>query len=152
MLSLEPGGRHDAAAVHRALGRRGRVFRGNSMRRRDFINVVASLAPPKLMLMSSKRPLVVWSGALPAVARTFLALLLASLTMGSSIEASHAEGYPERTIKIVVPFPAGGPTDVAARLVAQSLSARLGHNVIVENQDGAGGRVRAPTIASPARR
>ncbi len=96
------------------------------MRRRDFINVVASLALPKLMLMPlahaqspSKRPLVVWLGALSAVARTFLALLLASLSMGSSIEASHAEGYPERTIKIVVPFPAGGPTDVAARLVAK---------------------------------
>jgi len=125
------------------------------MRRRDFINVVASLALPKLMLMPlahaegpSKRPLVVWLGALLAVARTFFALLLASLSMGSSIEASHAEGYPERTIKIVVPFPAGGPTDVAARLVAQSLSSRLGHNVIVENQAGAGGRIGAKVVAT----
>ena len=155
MLSLEPGGQHDAAGVHRALRRRGRVFQGNSMRRRDFINVVASLALPKWMLMPlahaegpSKRPLVVWFGALPAVARTFLALLLASLSMGSSIEASLAEGYPERTIKIVVPFPAGGPTDVAARLVAQSLSSRLGHNVIVENQAGAGGRIGAKVVAT----
>ena len=48
------------------------------------------------------------------VAGTLLVLLLACLSMGSSIEAGHAEGYPERTIKIVVPFPAGGPTDVAA--------------------------------------
>jgi hypothetical protein len=92
------------------------------MRRGDFINVVASLALPRLMLMpsvhagrASKRPRIVWSGALPAAARMVLPLLLASLTMGSSIEASHAEGYPERTIRIVVPFPAGGPTDVAAR-------------------------------------
>jgi tripartite-type tricarboxylate transporter receptor subunit TctC len=125
------------------------------MRRRNFINVVASLALPKLMRMPSahaegpsKRPLVVWLGALPAVARTFLALLLASLSLGSSMEASHAEGYPERTIKIVVPFPAGGPTDVAARLVAQSLSSRLGHNVIVENQAGAGGRIGAKVVAT----
>jgi tripartite-type tricarboxylate transporter receptor subunit TctC len=101
------------------------------MRRRDFINVVASLALPKLMLMplahaggALKRPLVVWSGALPAMARTFFALLMACLSMGSSIEASHAEGYPELTIKLVVPFPAGGPADVAGRLVAQSLSSR----------------------------
>ena len=78
----------------------------------------------------------------------FLALLLASLSMGSSIEASHAEGYPERNIKIVVPFPAGGPTDVAARLVAQSLSSRLGHGVIVENQAGAGGRIGAKAVAT----
>jgi tripartite-type tricarboxylate transporter receptor subunit TctC len=154
MLSLEPGGQHDAAGVHSALGRCGPAFQGNSMRR-DFINVVASLALPKLMLMPLahaegplKRPLVVWLGALPAVARTFLALLLASLSMGSCIEASHAEGYPERTIKLVVPFPAGGPADVAGRLIAQSLSSRLGHNVIVENQAGAGGRIGAKVVAA----
>ena len=82
------------------------------------------------------------------VAGTFLVLLLACLSMGSSIEAGHAEGYPERTIKIVVPFPAGGPTDVAARLVAQSLSSRLGHNIIVENQAGAGGRIGAKAVAT----
>jgi tripartite-type tricarboxylate transporter receptor subunit TctC len=82
------------------------------------------------------------------VAGTFLGLLLACLSMGSSIEAGHAEGYPERTIKIVVPFPAGGPTDVAARLVAQSLSSGLGHNVIVENQAGAGGRIGAKAVAT----
>jgi len=76
-----------------------------------------------------------------------LALLSASLYM-ASIEASLGEGYPERTIKIVVPFPAGGPTDVAARLVAQSLSPRLGHSVIVENQAGAGGRIGAKAVAT----
>jgi tripartite-type tricarboxylate transporter receptor subunit TctC len=62
--------------------------------------------------------------------------LLVLLTMpftGANIQASHAEGYPERTIKIVVPFPAGGPTDVAARLIAQSLSSRLRESVIIEN-------------------
>src|SRR2546430_17718053 len=76
-----------------------------------------------------------------------LALLLACLGM-VSIQPSRAEGYPERTIKIVVPFPAGGPTDVAARLVAQSLSSRLGHNIIVENQAGAGGRIGAKAVAT----
>jgi tripartite-type tricarboxylate transporter receptor subunit TctC len=84
------------------------------------------------------------------VAGTLLALLLACLCIGSSIEASGAEGYPERTIKIVVPFPAGGPTDVAARLVAQSLSPRLGQNVIVENQAGAGGRIGTKVVATAA--
>src|SRR3954462_15190836 len=79
-----------------------------------------------------------------------LALLLVLLWSGSSIDAGRAQGYPEHTIKIVVPFPAGGPTDVAARLVAQSLSPRLGHNVIVENQSGAGGRIGAKTVATAA--
>src|SRR5205085_10527617 len=64
--------------------------------------------------------------------------------------ASRAEGFPEHTIKLVVPFPAGGPTDVAARLIAQSLSPRLGHNVIVENQSGAGGRIGAKAVAAAA--
>jgi tripartite-type tricarboxylate transporter receptor subunit TctC len=91
-------------------------------------------------------PIVQRSG----VAGTLLALLLAFLWLGSSIEAGRAEGYPEHTIKIVVPFPAGGPTDVAARLVAQSLSPRLGHNVIVENQAGAGGRIGTKVVATAA--
>jgi tripartite-type tricarboxylate transporter receptor subunit TctC len=76
-----------------------------------------------------------------------LALLVTCLGIGS-IQAGRAEGYPERTIRIVVPFPAGGPTDVAARLVAQSLSSRLGHNVIVENLGGAGGRIGAKVVAT----
>jgi tripartite-type tricarboxylate transporter receptor subunit TctC len=84
------------------------------------------------------------------IAGALLAPLLACLWMGSSIQASRAEGYPERTIKIVVPFPAGGPTDVAARLVAQSPSPRLGHNVIVENQAGAGGRIGTKVVATAA--
>jgi tripartite-type tricarboxylate transporter receptor subunit TctC len=83
-------------------------------------------------------------------AGALLALLLACLCSGSSIEASRAEGYPERTVKIVVPFPAGGPTDVAARLVAQALSSRLGQNFIVENQAGAGGRIGTKAVATAA--
>jgi tripartite-type tricarboxylate transporter receptor subunit TctC len=78
-----------------------------------------------------------------------LALLVVFLS-GPSIDAARAENYPERTIRIIVPFPAGGPTDVAARLVAQALSSRLGHNVIVENQSGAGGRIGAKTVATAA--
>jgi tripartite-type tricarboxylate transporter receptor subunit TctC len=59
-----------------------------------------------------------------------------------------AETFPERTIKIVVPFPAGGPTDVAARLVAQALSSRLGQNVVVENLTGGGGKLGAKAVAT----
>jgi tripartite-type tricarboxylate transporter receptor subunit TctC len=64
--------------------------------------------------------------------------------------ASRAEGYPDRPIKIVVPFPAGGPTDVVARLIAQSLSAKLGTGVVVENRPGAGGRIGAKIVATSA--
>ena len=73
-----------------------------------------------------------------------LALLLITLPSG----ASFAGEYPERTIKIIVPFPAGGPTDVAARLIAQSLATKFGKGVIVENHPGAGGRIGAKVVAT----
>jgi tripartite-type tricarboxylate transporter receptor subunit TctC len=76
--------------------------------------------------------------------------LLAMLTIAVLPTASrtgHADSYPESTIKIIVPFPAGGPTDIAARLIAQSLSSRLGQNVVVENLSGAGGRIGTKAAA-----
>lgn len=76
-----------------------------------------------------------------------LALLTAAFVSAFSSSA-HAGSYPERSIRIVVPFPAGGPTDVAARLIAQSLSSRLGQNVVIENLAGAGGRIGAKAVAS----
>jgi tripartite-type tricarboxylate transporter receptor subunit TctC len=76
--------------------------------------------------------------------------LLALLFVAVSAPASHAENYPARTIKIVVPFPAGGPTDVAARLIAQSISSKLGAGVVVENHPGAGGRIGAKIVANAA--
>jgi tripartite-type tricarboxylate transporter receptor subunit TctC len=84
--------------------------------------------------------------------RKFLKLAFAAaLTMASvsaPIMSAYAGSYPERPIKIVVPFPAGGPTDVAARLVAQSLSSRVGQSVVIENLSGAGGRIGAKAVAS----
>jgi len=61
--------------------------------------------------------------------------------------AANAE-YPERTITMVVPFAAGGPTDTVARLVAESMSKDLGQQVIVENVGGAGGTLGAGRVAS----
>jgi tripartite-type tricarboxylate transporter receptor subunit TctC len=58
-----------------------------------------------------------------------------------------AQSYPTRPIKMIVPFPAGGPTDVMARFVAQRLSATLGQ-VIVENRPGAGGVIGSKAVAS----
>ena len=83
--------------------------------------------------------------------RVIAAWFLALLAIGSVPNASWAgqgESYPERPIKIVVPFPAGGPTDVAARLIAQLLPSRLGQNVVVENVAGAGGRIGAKAVAT----
>ena len=64
-----------------------------------------------------------------------------------------AQPYPSRLVRIIVPFPAGGPTDVMARLIGQKLSERLGQQFIVENQPGAGGNIgmgarKAPVTAT----
>jgi len=74
--------------------------------------------------------------------------LLALLSIFLPLHASSAGDYPERTIKIVVPFPAGGPTDVVARMIAQSLGTRFGKGVVVENHPGAGGRIGAKVVAA----
>jgi len=61
-----------------------------------------------------------------------------------------AAGYPERPVKIVVPFAAGGPTDVMARLLAQKLSERLGKQFFVEDLPGAGGNLGTVNVARAA--
>lgn len=58
-----------------------------------------------------------------------------------------AQTYPERTITMVVPFSAGGPTDTVARLVAESMSKDLGQQIVVENVGGAGGTLGAGRVA-----
>ncbi|CAN5158540.1 tripartite tricarboxylate transporter substrate-binding protein [soil metagenome] len=61
-----------------------------------------------------------------------------------------AEDYPTKSISIVVPFTAGGPTDTVARLVAEAMSRDLGQQVQVENVGGAGGTVGAARVAKAA--
>ncbi|MGV3550610.1 tripartite tricarboxylate transporter substrate-binding protein [Rhizobium sp.] len=75
--------------------------------------------------------------------------LFAATALAASLFAgiAHAE-YPERTITMVVPFAAGGPTDTVARLVAESMSKELGQQVIVENVGGAGGTLGAGRVAT----
>lgn len=63
--------------------------------------------------------------------------------------AAHAQNYPTRDIKVIVPFPAGGPSDIVARIAADGMSKHLGHTLVIENVGGAGGTVGA-TRASEA--
>jgi tripartite-type tricarboxylate transporter receptor subunit TctC len=60
---------------------------------------------------------------------------------------ANAQAWPQRTITLIVPFAAGGPTDVVARTLAASLSKSLGQTVIVENKLGAGGTIAANYVA-----
>jgi len=66
-----------------------------------------------------------------------LRLLLAAIAMCVAGTA-HAQSYPNRPIKLVLPYTAGSPNDVLARIVAPHLSARLGHTVVVDNRPGGG--------------
>ena len=61
-----------------------------------------------------------------------------------------AQGYPERALRIVVPWPAGGVTDSAGRVMAQRLSERMSTPVVVENRAGAAGTIGAETVARAA--
>ncbi len=70
-----------------------------------------------------------------------------AVTTALSSTLAFAEGYPDRSITMVVPFSAGGPTDTVGRLIAEKMSAELGQQIIVENVGGAGGTLGAGQVA-----
>src|SRR5713101_6328107 len=75
-----------------------------------------------------------------------VALFAALLVSGSAF----SEQYPTKPVKIVVPFPPGGVTDIATRLIAQKLSERLGQQFYIENIGGAGGNLGMANAARAA--
>lgn len=81
--------------------------------------------------------------------RAALAMAAVAATLAPGV-ARAADAYPSRPIVMVVPFAAGGPTDVVARSVAAAMSKSLGQSVVVENRLGAGGTVSAAYVAKAA--
>jgi len=75
--------------------------------------------------------------------------ILAALACVAAL-AAHADTYPSKTIRFVVPYPAGGPLDAVARLLAQKVSDSMKHTVIVDNRAGAGGNIGADFVAKSA--
>jgi hypothetical protein len=61
---------------------------------------------------------------------------------------AHAQSYPSRSITVVVPFPAGGPSDVVARIVTERMGRTLGQQMVIENVGGAGGTLGSARVAA----
>ncbi len=78
--------------------------------------------------------------------------ILSFAVAAAAASAAFAQGYPDRPVKIVVPFAPAGPTDVIARIVADKLSISLGKQFYVENRAGAGGNTGTGQVATSPRR
>lgn len=81
--------------------------------------------------------------------RHFLAAVALSVSPWVA-SAARAQAWPERPIKLVVPYPAGGAADQTARMVAVQLGERLGMQIVVDNRPGAGGSIGAAAVAKAA--
>jgi tripartite-type tricarboxylate transporter receptor subunit TctC len=79
-----------------------------------------------------------------------LGLAAAAAAALSPWHSAFAQSYPSKPIKMIVPFPAGGTTDIVARLVAQRMSESMGQPVLVDNRGGAGGAIGADAVAKAA--
>src|SRR5260221_521670 len=87
-----------------------------------------------------------------SIPRTFALPLLISgwLCPGVAIPAASAQSYPHKTLRFIMPYPAGGSIDVAGRVVAQQLAENLGQQIVVDNRAGAGGTVGTEAAARAA--
>ena len=78
---------------------------------------------------------------------TLLAATLAAVSGGIVPQVAQAQVFPARAMRMVVPFPPGGPADLAARALAPAMQSRLGQPVVVENRAGAGGTLGVGLVA-----
>lgn len=79
--------------------------------------------------------------------RLIAAFVLAALSSAGPVAAQSASGFPDKPIKLVVPYPPGGSTDPVARLVAEELKAQWGQPVVVDNRAGAAGSIGTEAVA-----
>lgn len=82
--------------------------------------------------------------------RQFLYLAAAAAALPPALRIARAQTYPTRPVFCIVPFPPGGGADIAARLLAQSLSERLGQQFVIENKSGAGTNIGTESVVRSA--
>ena len=80
------------------------------------------------------------------VRRVLISLGVLACFIAPSI--SQAQSWPDKPVKLIIPFAAGGTTDILGRILAQQMTTILGQNVIVENKGGAGGNIGAEIVAN----
>ncbi len=83
----------------------------------------------------------------PSLRRRSLLALAAALPALVATGAVQAQAWPDKTITLVVPFPPGGPTDTAARIIGEKLGEGLKQQVIIDNRRGASGTIGAAAVA-----
>src|SRR5438445_9351769 len=80
-----------------------------------------------------------------------LSIVLALVTTAGAAAAQAGDAaWPDRPVRLIVPFPAGSSTDIISRILAQRLGARLGQQVVIDNRVGASGNLGADAIAKAA--
>jgi tripartite-type tricarboxylate transporter receptor subunit TctC len=82
------------------------------------------------------------------IAGRILLFAVAAIGMGLDLADAAAQPYPNRPIKMIVPFPAGGPPDTLARLVGNDISSRLGQTVVIDNRPGGGATIGTRVVAN----
>jgi len=82
------------------------------------------------------------------IKRTLLAVLAMLMLGVAALSPAAAQSYPDKPIKLIVPYPPGGPIDTMGRLVAHDLSAGLGQQVVIENRPGAGSTIGTKSVAT----
>ena len=83
----------------------------------------------------------------PIEVGAFITIIVALFAVLSALSPTHAQDYPARAVKIIVPFPAGGSADVIPRIFADGLTRHWGQPVVIENRTGAAGNIGAEAVA-----
>ena len=107
-----------------------------------------------ILLLMGKSAQVGGASPVKLPRREFLYLAASAAALPAAPRIARAQTYPSRSVRVIVPAPAGGGTDIVARLIGQWLSERLGQQFVIDNRPGSGGNigteavVRAPAEAT----